>query len=168
MEFSELLDRLRALGAWRLVEELTATIDRLVETERLIKFMDSVLRALDRLVPEYKLDVLGRLEAYVYTEATPRIAEALVTRAAPERVVPYITMWMFYEVLRAYEEYAIARDEESRQLLKWKIERYAEWLKRCAKEYPSLTARGLLLFVDAIDYVVKVIGDEIARFGRPL
>jgi len=172
LEFRELLTKKRTTGEWRLIEELSPIIDELVEPESLTKLMDSVLAAVEEVLPEYKLNVLIRVfeyAAYYFMGSVLDLATEHITfKTAWEKLIPYITMAAFFRILDAYEEYLTAREEETKALWKRDIEKYARLLKEYAERYPDLTVKGLLLFANIVDDAVKAVGREITEFGRPL
>ena len=172
MEFRELLAKKRSVAEWRLVEELTPVIDKMVEPESLMKLMDSVLVAVEEALPEYKLSVLTRVlerAAYYFMGSVLDLATEYITlKTAWEKLIPHITMAALFSALDAYEEYLTAREEGMKALWRRDIEKYARLLKEYAERYPDLTVKGLLLFANIVDDAVKAAKREVAEFGRPL
>jgi hypothetical protein len=172
LDFRELLSKKKSLGEWRLAEELAPVVDKLMERDSLIKLMDSALASIEEVLPEYKLSVLARLFEYVanyFMDSVLDVAsDYVVLRDAWEKLIPHIVMAALSSILDAYEEYLTARSESVKTLWRADIEKYSRLLKKYAERYPEETARGLLLFVNAVDTAVRQIGREIVEFGHPL
>ena len=128
------------------------------------------MAAIDEVLPGYRSVALSRIERHVYTlivvSLLNRAAEYITLERAWEKLIPYISMGAFHEVFSLYEKYLTAREEELKAIYRDKIERYARLLKEYAERYPDLTVRGLLLFVNTVDFAVKATKRELEEYRR--
>jgi hypothetical protein len=172
LEFRELLNKKKTLGEWRVVEELTPIIEKLVEQESLMKLMDSTLRAIDEALPGYRytaiVNVKELISRYFLVSVLDEAVEYVTFKTAWEKLIPYITLGALSIVLDTYIKYMEAGEEEMKALWKKDIEKYARLLKEYAEKYADFVVKGLLLFVNIVNSAIEQLKREIKEFGRPL
>jgi hypothetical protein len=168
LEFRELLNKKKTLGEWRVVEELTPIIEKLVEQESLMKLMDSTLRAIDEALPGYRYIATGRTREYISRYFLVSVLDEAVEYVTWEKLIPYLTLGALSVVLDTYIKYMEAEEEEMKALWKKDIEKYARLLKEYAEKYADFVVKGLLLFVNIVNSAIEQLKREIKEFGRPL
>ncbi|MCL7390202.1 MAG: hypothetical protein LZ173_09800 [Thaumarchaeota archaeon] len=172
MELHELLTKKKTIGEWRLTEELTPVIDRLVQRDALLRFMDSVLKYIDEEVARYEYYALTRIDKYATSITIHEILVAMREYINPERaimkVLEYPIASMFNEILYKYHELLEEREEREKEKIDKEINKYISVLIEYAERYPHLVVKGLITFADMAADAVKDVKEEIDIYGHPL
>jgi hypothetical protein len=172
LEFHELLTKKKTIGEWRLEEELTPVIDKLVKTDALLKFMDSVLKYIEEETPRYKYSALRRIDNSISRIAISGILRAFSKYTNLEKAamdaLEYIVLSLLGDVLNMYGDLIETKNEEEKRKLEREIDGHAKTLVAYAKAYPDKTVWGLITFVDIVADKVKDVKEEVSTYGHPL
>jgi hypothetical protein len=171
LEFRELLTKKKTIGEWRLGEELTPVIDKLVKPDSLLKLMDSVLKYIKEEVPRYQYHALHRINTYISRIVIREILRALDKYhdfgKAGELVLEYIILGFLGDILEMYSDLVWTEEEEGEEI-KEEINRHAKTLVAYAETYPDETTWGLIKFIDYVADAVEEVKEETSKYGYSL